>query len=255
MPASPNNPRGYSENQLVTDSNDELLTRLGGSWHEPPAVSAETFARAGLADLRRRARQLLEDEFGGAPLWGWKDPRTCLVVPFWELLVPTLRFVLCIRNPADVARSLARSDGIAHGAELWLRYTSDSLAYTLGKPRLVLFYDDVLASWRGELARLATFIDREHEIEAAARAIEADGTVDFDLCHHRENLADSLDDPRVPLAAKALYLVLRLSHSSGSLDYGSLEAFARAACDSLESSAPRTSLPHPAGLREEVGWR
>jgi hypothetical protein len=257
MPPSANNPRGYSENQLVTDSNDELLAQLGGSWHEPPAVSVETFERAAVADLRRSARRLLETEFGDAPLWGWKDPRTCLVVPFWEFLVPSLRYVLCVRNPADVARSLARSDGIIGGAELWLRYTSDSLAYTRGKPRIVVFYDDVLAGWRSELARLAAFIDREPEIENAARAIDADGTVDLELCHHRENLADSLDDPRVPLPAKALYLVLRLSHppdSTDVLDHGSIEAFARAACESLHSPGKTARrLPFPADAPEEVG--
>jgi hypothetical protein len=253
MPATANNPRGYFESQLVTDINDELLARLGGSWEAPPAVTAEAFAQPAFADLRRRARKLLDDEFGDAPLWGWKDPRTCLVVPFWELLVPSPRYVICLRNPADVARSLARSDAVPRGIELWLRYTSDSLVYTLGKPRLLVFYDDLLAGSLHELERLAAFIGAAANVAAAATAIEVDGLVDPELCHHRERLADTLDDPRVPLPAKSLYLVLRLARASdlGLLGHGALEAFAVAARDGLGgTSAP--SIPFVRDALEEA---
>jgi hypothetical protein len=41
-------------------------------------------------------------------LWGWKDPATCLTLAFWQTLLPHMRYVICIRNPLDVAISMER---------------------------------------------------------------------------------------------------------------------------------------------------
>jgi hypothetical protein len=245
MPASPNNPRGYFENQLIVDLNDELLARFGGTWSSPPVISAEAHASPALSDLRRAARRILDEEFRGAPIWGWKDPRTCLLVPFWELLAPSPRYVICLRNPADVARSLARSDGITHGFELWIRYMSDSLVYTLGKPRLIVFYDDIMRDWRRELSRLASFVDLAPALEPAAQAIDADRLVDPGLRHHEQRLGDTLDDPRVPFPAKALYVVTLLAHGlpHDGLPHGALE--------SLAVAGDRAAAPHAAPAASE----
>src|SRR5690349_960994 len=34
------NPKGYWEHSQLTALNDDLLRQLGGSWHEPPVLSA-----------------------------------------------------------------------------------------------------------------------------------------------------------------------------------------------------------------------
>jgi hypothetical protein len=250
MPPTQNNPRGYWEHERITDLDDEVLARLGGSWDDPPPIASEMFASPELADLRRAARGLIAAEFGDARLWGWKDPRTCLVVPFWELVVPPPRYVVCIRNPLDVARSLARSDGVEHGMELWVRYTRELLVATRGRERLLLFYEDVLRDWRGELARLATFIGKPKRVDAAARAVQAEGLVDEGLWHHRTELGDALDDPRLPFEAKALYLALFLARRASddglsALPHGTLEAFAAAALDAAPGKTEATTAVVP----------
>jgi hypothetical protein len=236
MPPTAANPRGYWEHQLLTDLDDEVLARLGGSWDAPPPVSSEMFAAPELADVRRRARALLATEFGDAPLWGWKDPRTSLVLPFWQRLVQPAGYVICLRDPLDVARSLVRSDEVGRGVELWLRYTHDALAYTLGHPRLLVFYSDVLGDWRSELRRLAAFVGVEEAVEHAEWLAEEDNTVDLDLAHHRRELFETMDDPRLAFPAKALYLTLRLAReltpdAARVLPHGMLEAFATAALE------------------------
>jgi hypothetical protein len=154
--------------------------------------------------------------------------------------------VLCVRNPLDVARSLARSDRVERGVELWLRYTKDSLAYTRGRPRLLLFYEDVIRDWRSELRRLATFIGAQKRLEAAMREVRKEKLVDDGLWHHRTEVADSLDDPRLPFPAKALYLSLVLARqaqpgSSETLPHGALESFADAALSAVaDESGPET---------------
>lgn len=43
------NPRGYWEHSKLTDLNEALLARLGGSWHEPPTFPPNWDASASLA--------------------------------------------------------------------------------------------------------------------------------------------------------------------------------------------------------------
>jgi hypothetical protein len=170
-----------------------------------------------------------------------------VVLPFWQLVVPSAHYILCLRNPLDVARSLARSDGVDCGVALWLRYTRDSLEYTRGQPRLLIFYEDVLRDWRGELRRVAAFVGARNAVESASRAAMKEGIVDDQLWHHRSELADSLDDPRLTFPAKALYLSLVLSRrlqpgAAKTLPHGALESFAAAALATHAASPRREEL-------------
>jgi hypothetical protein len=56
-----------------------------------------------------QARALIEQR-AGLELWGWKDPRTCLFLPFWDRLLPEARYVFVYRHPVEVALSLLRRD-------------------------------------------------------------------------------------------------------------------------------------------------
>ena len=97
--------------------------RLGGTWSEPPVLGAGWETDTALGDLRQRARAVIHQDFGAAPLWSWKNPRTCLTLPFWQRLLPSMRYVICLRNPIDVARSLRRRNGFSldKGTEEGLR--------------------------------------------------------------------------------------------------------------------------------------
>src|SRR5262249_24715621 len=77
----PDNPKEYRDSRPILDINDEILGRLGGNWHEPPPMPPGWEVSAEFADLRRRARALVAQDFASAD-WGWKDPRTCLTLPF-----------------------------------------------------------------------------------------------------------------------------------------------------------------------------
>jgi GT2 family glycosyltransferase len=49
-----------------------------------------------------------QDPMGSVPLWGWKDPRTTLLLDFWGALLPDARYVLLYRFPWEVADSMQR---------------------------------------------------------------------------------------------------------------------------------------------------
>lgn len=211
MKATGENPRGFWEHHAMRDLNDEILSRFGGTWHEPPVLPAGWESDARLADVRRRARAVIRDEFSGRRAWGWKDPRTCLTLPFWQQLLPPMRYVICLRNPLDVARSLEKRDRfpVEKSGALWLLYLRSSLAHTTGLPRLFTFYDDLVTDWPAEVRRLSRFVwDRAVDEEPGVRDAVND-VLEKDLQHHRASTVEVSGDPQLAFPPKAVYLVMR----------------------------------------------
>ena len=101
------NPDGYLEQQAIVALDDELLAALGGHTSDPAPVAPGWHAGPRFAPQRARAGELMRTTFAGSP-WGWKDPRAALLLPFWRSVVPGLRVVICVRNPAEVATSMMR---------------------------------------------------------------------------------------------------------------------------------------------------
>lgn len=203
------NPLGFSEHNDITHLNDEMLTTLGGSWHTPPLLPPGWEDDQRLDGFDARARKILREDFGSSLLWGFKDPRTCLTLPFWQRFVPSMRYVICVRSPLDVALSLHARDGfsIEKGASLWIDHVRAALMHSAGKPRLLVSYDDLIERQEIEVARLAAFIGRPAPAESrlAVRSL-----TDTNLRHHRTPMVAVINDPRLPFPAKALYLSLRL---------------------------------------------
>jgi hypothetical protein len=205
------NPKGYWEHHPLALLNDEILARFGGQWDEPPALPPSWPRDPRLADVRDRARQLLTDDFGAEPVWGWKVPRTCLTMPFWQDLIGPISYVVCVRNPCAVVASLSLRDGMsAEKAErLWLTHVQSSLAHTSGRRRMFVFYEDIIEDWAPDLRRMAAFIGRPERAEdPRVRALVGE-FLEKELCHHRMSMEDLAGNPRISFATKGLYLTLR----------------------------------------------
>ncbi|MEK6250794.1 MAG: sulfotransferase [Actinomycetota bacterium] len=215
MRPGPANPAGHWENEPINEINDEILSHLGGTWSQPPELPAGWERSGDLDQLRRQAREVVEADFGDSDRWGFKDPRNCLTLPFWQRLLPPMRYVFCLRNPVDVAFSLnAREEEplpFEEGVELWLTYMRAGLAATAAHPLQIVFYEDLMIDPEPAVRELAGFvgIDRSDEgeafIRAAIRLAVSEG-----LWHHRTAAPNVVDEPRLPFHVKSLYLALRL---------------------------------------------
>lgn len=111
------NPKGLQEPAAVLYMHENLLQANGGCWHEPPATVEWKPMHLAVRDLFIESRQ-------GRPLWGFKDPRTLLVLDGWRAALPALEFAGIFRHPAEVASSLHGRNGfpLEKGFAIWTRY-------------------------------------------------------------------------------------------------------------------------------------
>ncbi len=115
---SPHNRKGNKESKSLRAINEDLLALNGGSWDHVPTTLTWN---AGL-QARRDAHIA---NFRVIPLWGFKDPRCVLTLPFWREALPEMRFVATFRHPAAVVRSLSKRSGLISETaplQLWIDY-------------------------------------------------------------------------------------------------------------------------------------
>jgi hypothetical protein len=205
------NPKGSWEQQRILDLNVAILERLGGSWYDPPTFSPGWESAAELADLRHEAQVIIREDFEGAALWGWKQPQSCLTLPFWQKFLPDMRYVICLRSPLDVARSWEQAGWAvsAKVADLWLTYTAAAISHTGGKRRTFVFYEDYFENWQAELRRLAEFIESPIPSDDPELQSQVEAFIQEELRHYRSTVIEAVDAAELPFSVKSLYFSLR----------------------------------------------
>lgn len=159
LPNSPDNPNGFYESIPVTQINHQLLQAAGCRWDQCLTLEPDQLA----ARLQPVDRQLLADtlrkQFASSAGYVLKDPRLCLTLPAW---LPAVRgsaalvsALLVVRHPLAVVRSLAQRDQLPEAQMIpnWLHHMLEAERVTRGLNRAVIFYDDLLADWRGCMIR------------------------------------------------------------------------------------------------------
>ena len=203
LDASPGNPRGYFERRDVVAANESMLARrvreqLGdelddGAFDDPGTLDgfawllgaflpADTGRQAGTGAVSDPAACLraLRREAPEAPALLLKDPRLCLTLPAWRPAASQWLVVLALREPAAVARSLAKRNGLrADTADaLWRAHLRGALMHSRGLPRVAIDYDRLLAEPATTLDEVAGFL-RGNAVALPADATErAAATID-----------------------------------------------------------------------------
>lgn len=205
LPPKFDNRHGYWEHRRIFDLHERLLSRAGSAWHEYRPMPAGWRELEYVQEIRQELLTFLEEEFGDAPLWGVKDPRLSVLLPLWIDVVATLRaeplFVVVVRNPLEVARSLERRDGFPP-SKCVLLYMAEMLAalrHTEGRRRSIVSYARLLEDWRQVVTEIGTRLgiewphapdDRTGEIDAFLRPSERHHRHDADELRHELLLPD-----------------------------------------------------------------
>jgi len=194
--ASGDNARGYWESQALVTADDQLLRVVRSSWFDPRTLDFSRLSADGLRSRKNRIREAIESAWGDAPLLAIKDPRQCRCVPVIADVLGEMgiepRALLMLRNPAEIARSLASRDGTtpAYAHLLWLRHMIDAERATRGLMRVVVDYDGMLDDWRGMIARIAPLAGRDGWQPDAADDAAINAFLDPGLRHHRAAAAE-----------------------------------------------------------------
>jgi lipopolysaccharide biosynthesis protein len=160
MPPHPDNPEGYWENRKFVEINDAVLSSFGGSWHMPPDPDSLFSMQNDFSFLEKQAQNVISG-FVEKAFWGWKDPRNSITLPFWQRLLPDLKVIICMRNPVEVAQSLAQRDHFSEifGFNLWQTYNQRLMTSVAPENRLITHYSMYFADPETELHRLLEFMN------------------------------------------------------------------------------------------------
>ena len=134
---APFNRKGNRENLEIRQLNDDVLSFSGGAWNDPPQRLSWNQEHVGRRDELVRKFALR------ASVWGFKDPRTVLTLPFWRDAPTKLKFVGTFRSPSAVAQSLFNREGMPfeQGLGLWLFYNKIILEEFKRTPFPVICFD------------------------------------------------------------------------------------------------------------------
>ncbi len=161
LDAQPENPTGYWEDKGIVEIDERVLKMLGIAWDDVAPIPRSAFRAFRLRLQRNAAVRYLRRSFGSKPLWGFKDPRTIRLLPFWQ---DALRgshvddaYVIAIRNPRSIAASLFRRQAMDAGTayRLWLVHMVPFLRDLRDKPAVVVDYDLLMREPRAQLERIA----------------------------------------------------------------------------------------------------
>ena len=143
-----------------------------------------------LDELRAEASSTFAAAFPRRPA-AWKDPRNCIVLPFWQtVLGPLSAAVFVYRDPLEVARSLQSRDGfpLTLGLALWERYVRAACANLQGLPTLCADFQAVLDDPEAWCRQAVEFLKSAGLAVDSGHSEPARTSVDGRLRHQRHTV-------------------------------------------------------------------
>jgi GT2 family glycosyltransferase/glycosyltransferase involved in cell wall biosynthesis len=176
-PSGPDNPKGFWEREDIRDLNDRILLAADCSWDDVFGYDASSIGSEVHAGLVGQVAATLSDIESSRP-WLIKDPRLSLTLDVWGPLLEVPVYVLAIRHPLEVARSLQARNGfsLSLGVAMWEAYTRSALA-SIGEGRaLVVDYATLLSNPAAQVESLLGSLESEGVSglrKPASREVEA----------------------------------------------------------------------------------
>mgnify|MGYP002624229724 CR=1 FL=1 len=131
----------YESKFFTVQINDRLVLGDEAAWADNPIMPVDEVlshteaVRA--AVMKKGWRKYREAGYDGVSRWGFKDPRTCVLLPLYRQIFPAAQYIHIVRNADDVATSLAENNkkGIGKNRDrafwkaLWQQYVDRARHY------------------------------------------------------------------------------------------------------------------------------
>lgn len=217
-----NHPRGIFESTALTGLDDEILAHFGLSWDVGTPASGvlpHGWALEPCVMARREsANVLLRRVFHNEP-WALKDPRLCLLLPFWRAVVDDqAAALLVIRHPVEVARSLMVRSGLSltDALTMWDYHLRSAVRNLSGMAVMVTNYERAVAEPRLWCASASAWLNRIGIAAGRDRFDVATEQLDANL---RRQAATIDDDKVMSRDQRVLYDSLLKAAARGTHDY------------------------------------
>jgi hypothetical protein len=138
MPPTQFNAMGYFESVAISKIHDRILAALGSSWNTSELFVPFPNGWWKLPQIAPFKQQLVAQVTNElervAGVWGFKDPRTARLMPLWKDIINEMgldaRYVMVVRDPNDVAKSLFARECVPPiiSELLWLEHYVDAIA-------------------------------------------------------------------------------------------------------------------------------
>jgi hypothetical protein len=227
MKPLPENPEGFWERLDIYYLQNRLLAMMKREWDATAPLPENWHKLDEILPLKDELVELVKENFSGRPLWVWKDPRTCLLLPLWKDVLSelgiNLKVIFVVRNPLDVARSLEKRNNFTaeKGLGIWFNHTIAALKGVEGLETIFLSYDRFLEDWETELKKCAAGLGIDWPADEAGLRAKMAPFVRRDLRHSASGL-DELHEVKAPEPVIRLYrLLLEFQSGKCKLDSGS----------------------------------
>lgn len=185
----PSNPRGHWERLEIVERHDRILELFNRGYYSPLhdlPLPAGWSADPRVDAIRREIVAFVRQERGNPAPCGFKDPRTARLMPMWRRIFEELgldpKIVLCLRNPAQVARSLQERDELPRdlGEYRWFTYMAEAFSNLHDLATCTIEYEAWFDDASDNLAKLTRFLGLPLPAESRAEVAEI---VDRQLRH------------------------------------------------------------------------
>jgi glycosyltransferase involved in cell wall biosynthesis len=209
----PDNMFGYWEPVEVMQLNADILSTMKSEWYDIRPIDEPWFISAIADQWNERLCGILKREYGKAPLWVIKEPRLNTLLP---VTLRALRDVdvaplalFAVRNPIEVARSLAKRDGftLGYGVMLWMRNMLDAELHTRGVPRSFVTYDGLLERREANLERIGRELGLDWPVSISKARQSIDEFLRSEARHHHFT-GNVSEGPEMPPGLDELYQAL-----------------------------------------------
>ena len=223
-PAAIDNPKGFWEDTDFLGINEELLAHLDYSVDRLGLIDWQMPSTDTVESLELKAEKLVSERCKKNALWGFKDPRTARLLPFWQAVFERVgcdvRYVIATRNPISIVESLYKRSGFEGGITfyLWLEHLIPAISGTINAKGVVVDYDQLLENPKLQLLRVAKALGVTAPEPLALFAFESE-FLDVGLRHTYFTMHDLERYPSVPLQVVTAYdWLMRLANDSVLLD-------------------------------------
>jgi SAM-dependent methyltransferase len=258
LPGDGANEMGYWENESIYRTQDALMNHIAKDWGQSGAVYPFAIEWERLPQYQTFQRQLVSivrAEMAAAKgIWGFKDPRTCRLLPLWKPIFAELDldplYVLAVRDPADVAESMLKRSALdpLHTELVWLLHNLDALRDAGEELRIVVDYDRWFTAPCEQALAVATALDLAWPADDSGLVRQLTQTIRSDLRHSKARRTCSL--PFVNKIYETLKQAAATGQAPGNLMSGGLQLASECLAAALELSSDSGKIALAVGHAE-----